>query len=134
MHAALVLDGSPTAMPRRARRWVQARCADSGIDDIGADLALVVSELVTNAGVHGSPPVSIRVDIDDERIRVEVRDSSEHMPEVCHPSPSSVGGRGLLIVESVSRSWGAHAVPGGKVVWAELAAGPAAATAPGTGR
>jgi hypothetical protein len=52
-------------------------------------------------------------------LRVEVAD---RVPGAVAPTkqPSGSKGRGLLIVEKLSRRWGTVAAPDGKVVWFEL--------------
>lgn len=88
---------------------------------------LLVSELVTNAIRHGSPPVRLSLHLDrgqhsDSRLRVEVTDSSPAEPRVGSPPPDQAGGRGLLIVQQLAARWGSQ-VSGsrlGKTVWFEL--------------
>ena len=96
------------------------RCAELHLDIDGTDLTLLVSELVTNACVHGAEPICVCLDVDQGRVRVEVEDGSSVMPEVQRSDGRSTVGRGLLIVESLSRAWGAERVGAGKVVWAEV--------------
>lgn len=117
---SLTLHGSGSERPGAARRWVLARCAELHLDLDGIDLALLVSELVTNASVHGAEPVRVRLDAGRELVRVEVEDGSPLMPQMRRPDGRSTVGRGLLIVESLSRAWGAERRGGGKVVWAEV--------------
>jgi sigma-B regulation protein RsbU (phosphoserine phosphatase) len=117
---SLSLDGRASDRPRAARRWVADRCAELRLDIDGPDLTLLVSELVTNACVHGAEPIHVRLDVDHGRVRVEVEDGSPMMPEVQRPDGRSTIGRGLLIVEALSRAWGAEPVGAGKVVWAEV--------------
>jgi two-component sensor histidine kinase len=117
---SLSLDGRAYDRPRAARRWVADRCAELRLDIDGPDLTLLVSELVTNACVHGAEPIHVRLDVDHGRVRVEVEDGSPMMPEVQRPDMHSTTGRGLLIVESLSRARGAERVGAGKVVWAEV--------------
>jgi anti-sigma regulatory factor (Ser/Thr protein kinase) len=88
---------------------------------------LLVSELATNAIRHGSPPIrlSLRLDrdrLERDRLRVEVTDSSPSLPELSHPAPDQIGGRGLQIVQLLAARWGASAAPRrlGKTVWFEL--------------
>lgn len=126
---SLLLDGPLPMRPRDARRWVSARCADLSIEPDGVDLPLLVSELVTNACVHGSDPITIRLDATRARIRFEVEDSYHALPEVQQPSVRDAQGRGMLIVDSLSPQWGTKLTPAGKVVWIEV---PAAAQGPGT--
>ena len=117
---SLSLDGRASDRPRAARRWVADRCAELHLDLDGTDLTLLVNELVTNACVHGAEPIRVRLDVDQGRVRVEVEDGSPMMPEVQRPEGRSTTGRGLLIVESLSRARGAERVGAGKVVWAEV--------------
>jgi hypothetical protein len=84
-----------------------------------------VSELVTNALLHGEPPITVRMRGTAEHPRVEVRDSSVEAPIL--PSepldrPETDGllltfGRGLSIVARCAEAWGAEIEDDGKVVW-----------------
>jgi two-component sensor histidine kinase len=117
---SLSLDGRASDRPRAARRWVAERCAELHLEIDGSDLTLLVNELVINACVHGAEPIRVRLDVDQGRVRVEVEDGSPMMPEVQRPEERSTTGRGLLIVESLSRARGAERVGAGKMVWAEV--------------
>ena len=57
---------------------------------------------------------------EDKRIVIQVWDGNDKLPIRQVASPSAEGGRGLLLVESVSTSWGSYQAEGssGKVVWA----------------
>jgi anti-sigma regulatory factor (Ser/Thr protein kinase) len=124
---SLSLDGRASDRPRVARRWVVDRCAELHLDMEGTDLPLLVSELVTNACVHGAEPIYIHLDVANGRVRVEVEDGSPVMPKVKRSDKRSTVGRGLLIVEALSRAWGAESTGAGKVVWAEVPIRPAGA-------
>lgn len=117
---SLLLEGPLWKRPGDARRWVLARCVELNLEPNGVDLPLLVSELVTNACVHGADPIIIRLDLNAARVRVEVEDSVPELPEVQRPDVREPRGRGMLIVESLSHMWGAESTPGGKVVWAEV--------------
>ncbi len=108
-----------------ARRWVVATFTHMGREDLRECAELAVSELVTNALLHGAPPIHVRVRGTQEHPRVEVRDSSSDPPTL-----QSVGapeddddsvlltfGRGLNIVARASEAWGAEIESSGKVVW-----------------
>jgi two-component sensor histidine kinase len=101
-----------------------ARAADLWrLDREMTDTALLlVSELVTNAIRHGTPPVRLSLRLDRERLRVEVTDSSPVLPELTRPDPDQIGGRGLQIVQLLAARWGASASSRrlGKTVWFEL--------------
>ncbi len=84
------------------------------------DLALAVSELVTNAIRHGGDPVTLDVRPDAEGVRVEVTDGSPELRPTEAPGLLDTGRRGLHLVDAVCRAWGWHTVDGGKCVWCEL--------------
>ena len=120
--ARLEVEMTPEA-PRSARAflsdallaWEQERHADTA--------ALLVSELVTNAIVHGRSAVQLRVAMLDSTIRVEVNDTSVQEPSLVPSSPSEPGGYGLPLVDSLADHWGYEVIPGeGKRVWFELQA------------
>ncbi|MEH0417267.1 ATP-binding protein [Streptomyces sp. B21-083] len=99
------------------------------LPDAADFLEWVVTELVTNAVIHGRATRGSRVlvvyHIDDDRLLVEVRDAASGMPPVAAPvSPRSgvdEGGRGLQIVAALADDWGVTPRVIGKSVWAELA-------------
>jgi anti-sigma regulatory factor (Ser/Thr protein kinase) len=111
---------SDVGSPRRARQFVQRTLADRAVPS-RPDVMLMVSELVTNAVVHAVEPIEVAVDVNDESIRIEVRDGSHDPPRLRHPAPGDGGGRGLLLVNQLARSWGSDDLPSGKLVWFEVA-------------
>lgn len=93
------------------------------------EAALVTSELVTNAVLHGGGCRSIEVDAVDDGLLVRVSDPSRVPPVMGRPSEESLTGRGLQLVARVASSWGADAEESGKTVWA-LVTGQPAVSAP----
>lgn len=91
------------------------------------DAALVASELVTNAIIHGgrSVKLSLRV-VDGEYVELSVADDVYAYPERRVPSTERPGGVGLLIVETLGAAWGTESLVGGKAVWCRLRLRPAA--------
>lgn len=94
------------------------------LDEPGREtLELLVSELVTNAILHGSSGTStLRVSLQrsHERIRVSVTDGGDGF--VPHPrslESEAVGGWGLYLVERLSAAWGVSSGDG-TTVWFEL--------------
>ena len=93
-----------------------------GLSDLDEAVELVVSELVTNAiqasaGLsrevpgydedgHGLPCVWLWLASDGRQLVVEVGDSSPRAPMQAQTEQDVEGGRGLLLVETVSRRWG----------------------------
>ncbi len=91
---------------------------------------LMVSELVTNAILHGGEGALLTLVVADLKLRAEVRDSSPALPVVRSYSDTATTGRGMVIVDALAAAWGSFAVDGGKVVWFELATGDRAPHAP----
>ncbi|WP_286257657.1 ATP-binding protein [Streptomyces graminofaciens] len=85
--------------------------------------ALVVSELVTNAIVHtASTQIVCELRDGDDLVRIAVRDEG-CAPGEPHPAaqrPEEEHGRGLLLIESLCRSWGAQPAGLGLLVWADV--------------
>ncbi|MGW0611551.1 SpoIIE family protein phosphatase [Streptomyces sp. NPDC002788] len=107
-----------------ARRFARRTLRSWGITEAYDAALLVVSELVTNALVHTDGQVRMDLTLIDNRLRIAVADASPRTPV----RPTSVGweatgGRGILLVEALSATWGTLPVSGGKQVWAELVLG-----------
>lgn len=103
-----------------ARRAVRAACAELDVD-LDA-LMLCTSELVTNAVLHGTPPLELVVDVRDVAVRVLVKDGSGNLAHYRRPiADDTVSGRGLTIVDSLTSRWGSELTDDGKVTWFEVA-------------
>ena len=81
---------------------------------------LMVSELATNCFLHAGTGFDLSVCADGNTVRVEVTDRGSGRPHVLSPAPTQPSGRGLRIVENLSRSWGVTPHAAGKTVWFEL--------------
>jgi anti-sigma regulatory factor (Ser/Thr protein kinase) len=82
---------------------------------------LLASELVTNAVRHGTGPLDLEVIDGDDRFRVNVSDHSAQSPVPQTVDMFAESGRGLMLVETLSSTWGVTQRPGdGKCVWFEL--------------
>ncbi|MFD3540087.1 ATP-binding protein [Streptomyces sp. NPDC058662] len=128
----LVLEGATDVVTRSrdfARRaltaWKWLPAVKEEDRDAADDVLLLVSEVVSNACLHGGGPNALRLDCTDERLRIEVTDANPAPPVPATRRPASErgrpGGHGLLIVDRLARSWGSRSVPGGKCVWLEVA-------------
>ncbi len=97
---------------------------------------LIVSELVTNAvkmtgipdpdpkwsDIQGHHLIGVQLRSVDGKLYVEVWDPGTGSPVVPEQSLDAEGGRGLFLVETLSKRWDVYRPRrGGKVVWAELA-------------
>lgn len=111
-----------------ARRALSDELRAAGVFDYAVrDAALVISELLSNAILHAYPLPGERLQVtwavDGSSVEVAVSDGgSATVPHAGHPSPSSISGRGLSIVEHLSTTWGVRADEVGLTVWAVLAA------------
>jgi serine phosphatase RsbU (regulator of sigma subunit)/anti-sigma regulatory factor (Ser/Thr protein kinase) len=106
---------------RHARDLVRAAAADLRLSEDGVEVAcLIVSELVTNALIHGAAPATLRVRSSDRRLYVEVTDGARYRPHRRVACETDENGRGLELLQALSRRWGVRPQVTGKVVWAEL--------------
>lgn len=106
-----------------ARRFTRDRLKTWGLSGVADNAILMISELVTNAILHGGEGAVLTLTFDDFKVRAEVRDSSPALPVVRSYSETATTGRGMVIVDALAAAWGTFSVDGGKVVWFELAAG-----------
>jgi anti-sigma regulatory factor (Ser/Thr protein kinase) len=82
---------------------------------------LIVTELVTNAILHGRAPIRLTIVVDDT-IRLEVFDSDARVEGVVMQpiDPHRIGGRGLVLVDAIADTWGTIPHNDGKTIWANL--------------
>lgn len=109
------------AAPARARAIAREAVAGKLAAVPVEDLTLVVSELVTNAVLHGLGDVTLAVTMNDDAVRVEVGDDQPDLAEVTAHPVDAESGRGLLLVSRLAHEWGVRRERGGKVVWADVA-------------
>lgn len=98
--------------------------ASAGLSaDCTDDVSMVVSELVTNAIRHtGGTAFHLSASVQDRVVRVAVSDCSKELPMRMVDSDEHEGGRGIAVVEALSKEWGATLLPLGKTVWATIRA------------
>jgi anti-sigma regulatory factor (Ser/Thr protein kinase) len=120
----LTLTADPRSI-RVARGFLAsiARDVDLPSDTVSvAELAL--SEIVTNAVVHGLPPIVLQVDATPSHLEVSVIDASPAHPRAEESRLDATGGRGLAIVAAVAGAWGCEPDPSGpgKRIWFSISA------------
>ncbi len=111
-----------------ARGRITAELREAGLFATAVtDAALVTSELLSNAILHARPLPDARIRVawmlSASTVEVVVSDGgSTTLPRASRPPLSSIGGRGLGIVEHLASSWGVRADERGTTVWAVLPA------------
>jgi anti-sigma regulatory factor (Ser/Thr protein kinase) len=98
-----------------ARRRLISDLTRAGVREGAAcDAGLVISELISNALRHATPlpgnSVRVSWDLREGSVTVAVSDGGAGtVPRVHRPAGSSLGGRGLGIVDRLSTQWGVRA-------------------------
>ena len=117
----LLAETVPASVARIRRFAVET--SRSTAPAVDADtVALLVSEIATNALVHGAGRVRVRVRPTSGGLRVEVHDEDTTLPFHRRATPMDEGGRGIALVDALSSGWGAETTADGKTVWFEVAA------------
>lgn len=106
--------------PRLARKAAGAVLTTWGYTDASwSDCsALVISELVTNAVMHGGGSVVLDMEAHDDQVVLSVADGSSVVPRP--REPDGRGGRGLRVIEALTARWDVHDHRGGKRVRVHL--------------
>ena len=110
-----------TDSPAIARGLIRSEMEDCDAEAVSA-AQLMISELVTNALVHGASPIQIHLHHREESDSVEaaVTDGGKGLPEVRNARERDPHGRGLLVVRALAREWGEAEFEAGKTVWFTL--------------
>ena len=119
--------------PATARRVVAAALVERVAPAVIERAKLTISELITNSvrysGAPGGGYAIVRLQLSDERLRLEVEDPGRGGAVVPRRAdPIAGGGFGLHVVEALSERWGSERHASGALsVWAELSLDPALA-------
>jgi hypothetical protein len=106
---------------RRARELATEACGRWDLPELAGPACVVVTEMVNNVVAHAKTPMIVLLARHGDTMSVAVRDQSSARPRFSgQVAPTSYGGRGLLLIDSVARRWGNLALVDGKVVWAVL--------------
>jgi anti-sigma regulatory factor (Ser/Thr protein kinase) len=86
------------------------------------EVRLLVTELVTNAFLHGGAdgevPLELRVEATPARVRVEVEHPGPSFEPRLNPEEQHYG---LFLVEQIATRWGVEPLAGRNRVWFEIA-------------
>jgi serine/threonine-protein kinase RsbW len=111
-----------------ARRRIRAELAELGLaEEVLDDVEVVVSELLGNSVRHARPIAGgillLTWKVGDDDLVIKVTDGGGGRGvEQREPAPLADSGRGLQIVERLSRTWGVADHAGGlRTVWATFA-------------
>ncbi|QPP05049.1 ATP-binding protein [Streptomyces bathyalis] len=77
------------------------------------EATLVVSELVTNAALHGRGRCRLRLSSGEGTVTVEVRDDGGLLPRVRRAGSDSESGRGIAMISRLARRLDVTTAPGG---------------------
>jgi anti-sigma regulatory factor (Ser/Thr protein kinase) len=103
-----------------ARRFLNDVLRSWGEEALFVDAAVVVSELTTNAVLHATSAFRLRLVRLPGVVRISVDDVGPARPEPREAAPEDFGGRGMKLVDALTRSWGYEMLDTGKTVWAEM--------------
>jgi hypothetical protein len=127
---------SDTSAPSAARRWVARQLATTnlfppGPDDVGEcagrselfDVLLCTSELVNVSLIAESTMMTLRLRVQDRRVRIALLDDCGHVSDA-HDGRTHAQLFALRIFDSLADDWGIDPVAGGgRTIWVELSFG-----------
>ena len=113
------LPGEPRQVVH-CRRLVRDTLAAWELRPLTETVELLVSELVTNAIQHAGGEIRLRLQRDGNGLLCEVCDQTRTPPELQELSATAERGRGILLVNELSRKWGHRRTASGKIVWFTL--------------
>ena len=122
LHAcrARLTTGPAAAAEARGQVRAAIRAWDIPVDP---DVAvLLASELVTNAiGHEAGETIVLAITCSCGQLRVDVHDTSRMLPVLADAPVDAEAGRGLMLVATLSATWGIYRTPAGKAVYFTLA-------------
>jgi anti-sigma regulatory factor (Ser/Thr protein kinase) len=112
------LDARPVSASQ-ARAFVRLHLVAHGMEHLSNDVALVASELATNAMTHARTRFTVSLSASELRLLLEVQDGSPAVPAPVTAGSLDSHGRGISIVARLCHDWGVDVRgSGGKSVWA----------------
>lgn len=123
----VILPCVPASVSVARRRLTDELSAAGVFGQAVGDAAVVVSELLSNSIRHAWPlpgeQLQVAWLVEPGSVEVTVRDGGgPTQPRQTYPTGSSLGGRGLGIVDLLAQDWGIRRDDTGQTVWAVLPA------------
>ncbi|MGW0822652.1 SpoIIE family protein phosphatase [Streptomyces sp. NPDC002845] len=104
----------------RARAAVREQLHVWGLNSLADTAESLVSELVSNAVRHArTRRIELRL-VRGETLLCEADDDDPTLPTLLSAGPGDEFGRGMRVVSTLAREWGASRTSAGKTVWFEL--------------
>lgn len=121
----LVLDDAAQLRDLRASLYAtligEPMPADGVLDAIPEKMALVATELATNALKHARPPIEVRLHRTERLFVLNVIDHDvDDLPVARQASPSTPGGLGLHLADDLAGDLGWYVEDHTKHVWAQF--------------
>ena len=92
-----------------ARLAIRRRLGEDVDAEMLGRLQIVVTELVTNAVLHGEGDIRLGLHVDEGRVTGEIVDAGGGFErDVRRHGTEVMGGRGLTIVDALTSQWGVH--------------------------
>jgi anti-sigma regulatory factor (Ser/Thr protein kinase) len=102
-----------------ARHFVREHLSGHDLLLLVDDITLVASELTTNAVTHAGTPFTVKITAFADAVVLTVSDGSASLPRRLDALTDDDAGRGVAIIDVVSRDWGVVVdATAGKSVWA----------------
>lgn len=123
--SVVLLPHAPSSVAVARKRLGTELRATGVFGPVVEDANVIISELLSNALRHARPLPSGQIQVTwickGDEVEVAVSDGGAMTePRRSRPTLSSLGGRGLGIVEALSECWGVRHEDGGTTVWAVL--------------
>jgi hypothetical protein len=118
--AHLLVPAVPDAV-RTSRRLVRDVCELMQLSAVADVAELLAGEIASNVVIHTQTPwLRLVAEVAGGTLRVCVSDGDRRLPTLQMPSAREPRGRGLMLVDLLSKDWGAVQRPTGKIVWFTL--------------
>ncbi|MEU3602571.1 SpoIIE family protein phosphatase [Streptomyces sp. NPDC006798] len=107
----------------RARRLVRGQLRHWGLDAVTETVELLVGEVVANAVRYASGRRAELRLVRSGTLLCELSDEDHTLPALRDAGPGDETGRGLRVISTLAREWGASRTRDGKTVWFETGLG-----------